>query len=146
MNSRRTAKTQRYLLVTFTLFIAAIALAISIETLPLKAAVVGESAFVRVRGHLPQDPMQEISVTLSSSGFNPAEVRPQSRRFLLSIDNRSGAGDLVFKLSRPDGTLIRELRISGAGGDWTEAFDLSEGTYKLSETNHTAWVCTIVVP
>ena len=142
MKSRRTTKT---LLITLILFTATIVLAISIETLSLNSAF-AQPGRVGVRVQLPQDPMQEISLILSSSGFNPAEVRPQSGRFLLSIDNRSGSGDLVFKLSRPDGTLIRELRMSGAGGDWTEAFDLSAGTYKLSETNHTAWVCTIVVP
>lgn len=142
MKSRRTAKT---LLITLILFTATIVLAISIEKLSLNS-VVAQPGPVDVRVRLLQDPMQEISLILSSSGFNPAEVRPQSGRFLLSIDNRSGSGDLVFRLSRPDGTLIRELRTSGAGGDWTEAFDLSAGTYKLSETNHTAWVCTIVVP
>ena len=142
MKSRRTSKT---LLITLILFTATIVLAMSIGTLSLNSAF-AQPGRVDVRVQLPQDPMQEISLILSSSGFNPAEVRPQSGRFLLSIDNRSGSGDLVFKLSRPDGTLIRELRMSGAGGDWTEAFDLSAGTYKLSETNHTAWVCTIVVP
>jgi len=136
MNTRRTAM----------LFTTTIALVMFIETLSLNAAVVGQSGPVVVRGQLAQDPMPEISLILSSSGFNPAEVRSQSRRFLLSIDNRSGTSDLVFKLSRPDGTLIRELRMAGAGGDWTEAFDLSKGTYKLSEANHSAWVCTIVVP
>ncbi len=145
MISRRTAKTQRYLVITLTLFTATIALAISIATLSLNAAVIAQPGPVAVRGQLPQDPMQEISLILNSSGFNPPEVRPQSGRFLLSIDNRSGAGDLVFKLYRPDGTLIRELRMSGAGGDWAEAFDLSAGTYTLSESNHSSWVCTIIV-
>lgn len=142
MKSRQTTKT---LLITLLLFTATIVLAMSIETLSLNSAF-AQPGRVDVPVQLPQDPMQEISLILSSSGFNPAEVRPQSGRFFLSIDNRSGSGDLVFKLSRPNGTLIRELRMSGAGGDWTEAFDLSTGTYKLSETNHTAWVCTIVVP
>jgi hypothetical protein len=142
MKSRQTTKT---LLITLILFTATIVLAMSLGTLSLNSAF-AQPGRVDVRVQLPQDPMQEISLILSSSGFNPAEVRPQSGRFFLSIDNRSGSGDLIFKLSRPDGTLIRELRMSGAGGDWTEAFDLATGTYKLSETNHTAWVCTIVVP
>jgi hypothetical protein len=145
MISRGRAKIKRYLVMTLTLLTATIALSISIETLSLNSAAVAQLPPAGSKGHLAQDPMQEISLTLSSSGFNPAEVRPQSGRFLLSIDNRSGASDLVFRLSRPDGTLIRELRMSGAGGDWNEAFDLSAGTYTLSETNHSTWVCTIIV-
>lgn len=145
MISRQTTEFRGYLAIKFLLFTATIALAISIETLSLNSAAVAQLAPVDVRSHLPQDPMPEVALTLSSTGFNPQEVRPQSGRFLLSIDNRSGASDLVFRLSRADGTLIRELRMSGAGGDWSEAFDLSAGTYTLSETNHSTWVCTIIV-
>lgn len=80
MDSRRTAKTQRYLLTTLTLFTATIALGISIATLSLNSAVAAQPGPVDERGHLSQNPMQEISVTLGSSGFNPAEVRPDSGR------------------------------------------------------------------
>lgn len=94
---------------------------------------------------LIQDPLPEVSLILNANGFDPVEVRPQSGRFLLSIDNRSGAGELVLRLSRLDGTQIRELKIPGGGGDWAEAFDLSAGTYKLTEANHSSWICTIII-
>ena len=96
-------------------------------------------------GYMSQDPIHEVLLTLNSNGFDPAEVRPPSGRFLLSIDNRSGAGELILRLLRTDGTQIRELKIPGGGGDWSEAFDLSAGTYTLSEMNHSTWVCTIIV-
>lgn len=105
-------------------------------------AVVGLGGWIHASA---QDPMPEVSLILSSSGFNPAEVRPQAGRFLLSIDNRSGVSDLVLRLNRADGSQVRELRISGAGGDWSETFDLSPGTYSLSEANHSSWLCTIIV-
>lgn len=92
-----------------------------------------------------QDPLPEVSLILNANGFDPSEVRPQSGRFFLSIDNRSGAGELVLRLSRLDGTQIRELKIPGGGGDWSEALDLSAGTYKLTEANHSSWICTIII-
>ena len=92
-----------------------------------------------------QDP-QEILITLKSEGFDPPEIRPQAGRFLLSIDNRSGVAELVLKLSRADGTLLKELRVSGVGGDWNEAFDLPPGTYRLVEATHSNWICVIIVP
>src|SRR5215203_481108 len=72
-------------------------------------------------GYMSQDPIHEVLLTLNSNGFDPAEVRPPSGRFLLSIDNRSGAGELILRLLRTDGTQIRELKIPGGGGDWSEA-------------------------
>lgn len=106
---------------------------------------VGSNASAEPRECPSQDPLPEVSVTLSSNGFNPEEVRPPSQRFLLSIDNRSGLSDLVLKLKRADGSQMRELHVSGAGGDWSESFDLSPGTYTLSEANHSTWLCTIIV-
>jgi len=54
-------------------------------------------------------------------------VRDQTagRPFLLSIDNRSGVAELVLKLSRADGTQLKELRVSGVSGERNEAFDLA---------------------
>lgn len=92
-----------------------------------------------------QDP-QEILITLKSQGFDPPEIRPQAGRFLLSIDNRSGVAELVLKLSRADGTQLKELRVSDVGGDWNEAFDLAPGTYRLVEATHSNWICVIIVP
>ena len=145
MNLGRTAETQRYFVITLTLFTGIIALAISTAALSLNSTAVAQPAPEGLRGHSYQDPMQEISLTLNASGFSPAEVRPQSGRFLLSIDNRSGASDLVFRLTRADGTLVREFRMLGAGGDLSEAFDLAQSTYRLNETNHSSWTCTIIV-
>lgn len=44
---------------------------------------------------------------------------------MLSIDNRSGVAELVLKLSRADGTQLKELRVSGVSGERNEAFDLA---------------------
>jgi hypothetical protein len=91
-----------------------------------------------------QDPI-EISLELRSDGFHPQERNTQARRFLLSVDNRSGVSDLILRLSKADGTQIREMRVSGTGGDWTERFDLPSGRYSLTEVNHSSWVCLLIV-
>jgi len=130
MISRHSWKLVWYVAVTF--FITTVALAIA-------------NAPTEARGGLRQDPLPEVPLMLTSNGFDPAELRPQSGRFLLSIDNRSGDNDLVLRLKRADGSQVRELHVSGAGGDWNETLDLTPGTYTLSEANHSSWLCTIIV-
>ena len=146
MISHQTTKSRPHLAITLSLLTASVLLAASILTLSTSSAALAQLDPAESRCHLSQDPIQEISLMLTSSGFDPAEVKPQSGRFLLSIDNRSGASELVLRLARSDGGQIRELRVPGGGGDWNEAFDLSAGTYTLSEANHSTWICTIVVP
>lgn len=118
---------------------------IALALFAVAIAHAGSSTPTAARGSLGQDPLPEVSLMLTSNGFNPTELRPPSRRFLLSIDNRSGVSDLVLRLNRADGSQVRELHVSGAGGDWSESFDLSADTYSLSEANHSSWVCTMIV-
>jgi len=94
--------------------------------------------------NITQDPV-EISVTLRSNGFDPSELRIPASRFLLSLDNRSGVTELVLRLAKADGTQLRELRIPGGGGDWSEMFELPVGSYTLSEASHSSWVCHLIV-
>lgn len=92
-----------------------------------------------------QDPIEEVSLMLTSSGFVPAEVRPQSKKFLLSLDNRTDVKELTLRMARNDGTQIREIRVPGGGGDWSEQFELQPGNYTFSEVDHPNWVCLIVI-
>jgi hypothetical protein len=92
-----------------------------------------------------QDPIEELSLTLTSSGFAPGELRPHGKKFLLSLDNRTDAKELVLRMSRNDGVQIREIRVPGGSGDWSELFELPAGKYMFSEVNHANWLCTIII-
>lgn len=92
-----------------------------------------------------QDPIEEVSLMLTSSGFAPAELRPHGKKFLLSLDNRTDVKELTLRVARNDGVQIREIRVPGGGGDWSELFELQPGTYTFSEVNHANWTCTIVI-
>jgi hypothetical protein len=93
-----------------------------------------------------QDPIEEVSLVLKRNGFSPKEVKLQSRRFLLSIDNRTDTQQLVFRLTGADGTQVRELRVPEGAGDWSELLELPAGTYTLLEPGHRDWSCKIVIP
>ena len=92
-----------------------------------------------------QDAIEEVSLTLSSSGFAPAELRPHGGKFLLSLDNRTDVKELTLRIARNGGVQIREIRVPGGGGDWSELFELQPGNYTVSEVNHPNWTCTIVI-
>ena len=92
-----------------------------------------------------KDPIVEVSLILNASGFASREVRPQSKKFLLSLDNRTDAKELTLRMARNDGVQIREIKVPGGRGDWSELFELQPGTYTFSEVNHPDWSCAIVV-
>jgi hypothetical protein len=131
------------------------ALAIAVAIVGLVAASANNDAPVngtweqsdQKLGHFAtyQDPIEEISVTLRATGFDPTELKPHGRKFLFSLDNRTEVKELVLKLSRGDGTQVKELRVPGNAGDWSELFELKPGAYSLTEINHPNSLCTIIV-
>jgi hypothetical protein len=104
-----------------------------------------ESDKVLGSNSLYKDPIEELSLTLTSSGFAPAKLKTQGKKFLLSLDDRAQVKELVLRMSRKDGTVVREIRVPGESGDWSELFELPPGSYTFSEANHADWSCTIVV-
>ena len=92
-----------------------------------------------------QDPIEELSLMLTSGGFAPAELRPHGKKFLLSLDNRTDVKELTLRMVRNDGVQIREIRVPGGGGDWSELFELQPGSYTFSEVGHPNWTCTIII-
>jgi hypothetical protein len=131
---------------------------VTVLCLVIAALVVADAAYVPVQettwkqsdlalGQLAvyRDPIEEVSLMLTSSGFAPAQVQPQGKKFLLSLDNRTDVKELVLRMVRSDGVQIREIRVPGGGGDWSELFELQPGNYKFSEVGHPNWMCTIVI-
>jgi len=112
---------------------------------PIGASTLKQSDLALGQPPVYQDPIEELSLTLTSSGFAPAELRPHGKKFLLSLDNRTDVKELVLRLSSSDGVQIREIRVPGGGGDWSELFELTTGNYTFSEVNHENWSCAIII-
>lgn len=91
-----------------------------------------------------QEP-DEVVVTLKPEGFIPSKITRGAGRFQLSVDNRSEVEELTLHLKGANGTQLREIRVARGSGDWSEVFDLTPGSYTLSEANHSNWVCQITV-
>lgn len=88
----------------------------------------------------PQEPPL-VAVTLRFEGFDPEETTVQAGRFLLSVNNQSGAEGLVLRINRDgSGELVQELTIPPGTQDWSAEVEIGPGGYLLSEVNHPAWL------
>lgn len=84
-------------------------------------------------------------ISVGPDGFQPAELTRASGRFLLAINNRSGLEELSLQLRREDGQLVQQARVNRKQPNWRSIVNLSAGTYRLTETSHPDWICTIVI-
>ena len=112
---------------------------------PVDAGAWKQSDMALGESSLYKDPIEELTLTLTSSGFTPAKLNPHGKKFLLSLDNRADVSELVLRMTRKDGSVIREIRVPGGSGDWSELFELPPGSYKFAEVNYANWSCTIVI-
>ena len=92
--------------------------------------------------------VHDMTVEMISVGperFQPAELARPSGRFQLAVNNRSGLEELSLQLIREDGKLVQHARVNRKQPNWRSVVNLSAGTYRLTETSHPDWICTIVI-
>jgi len=87
-----------------------------------------------------------VFVTLTPTGFEPAELTRSRGAFLLMVDNRSNNPNLVFHLDGENGKREHEQQTRKGGRlDWNKILDLPPGRYLLKEADHPSWVCQITI-
>ena len=90
-----------------------------------------------------QAPVQAELITVTPTGFEPAELTRAKGRFLLAIDNQSGLDEMEFYFERETGGRVN-VPLSRRGKiAWREIVDLAPGTYILRATNDESWRCRI---
>ncbi len=89
--------------------------------------------------------IQAELITIAPHGFEPRELSRPRGRFVLMIENRSGLKGVALRLSRADGSSVREMRVPREEPDWSAVLDLEPGRYLLTEADHSDWVCAIAI-
>jgi len=84
-------------------------------------------------------------ITVRPYGFDPPEIRRRSGRMLLVVNNRSGLEEVHLLLDRVGGNRERDERVRRGRLESRNFIELAEGRYRLTEANHPAWICEIVV-
>ncbi|HKU77621.1 MAG TPA: hypothetical protein VJR02_27155 [Pyrinomonadaceae bacterium] len=90
-----------------------------------------------------EDLPQVISLEVTPSGFDSAEIIAPRGRFLILLQNRTGRRDLNFWLARENEGRVAESESQKR--DWKAQVQLNPGTYIIGETNHPEWKFTIRV-
>lgn len=93
-----------------------------------------KSRVIRIPSHV---------ITLRPGGFDPAEVSWPKGRFFLTVDNRSNINELTLRLDREVGGRVKETTLRMRKERSAGVFDLTPGTYLLTEADHPGWVCRI---
>ena len=140
----------------------AIPLALVITVLALATIAVGKYVQLRSAETLKASAVKEPStflsqeagrnervetelITITSTGFEPAELTRPAGKFLLEVDNRSEIEEVELRLDREQGGREKSPRIRRTAPEWGGAFDLPPGVYILSEATHPNWICRITL-
>jgi len=92
-----------------------------------------------------RDRLQSELITIRPTGFDPAEISRVQGRFLLAVDNKSGLDTVTVRLTREDGSPVREMRLPRGQLKARERISLPPGKYLLTEANHNNWLCGITI-
>ena len=106
-----------------------------------KASLAGSEA-------VPDDKAQRIEtelITITTTGFEPAEITRPQGQFFLDVDNRSELDNLELYLERVNGVREKSAKMLKTAPELRLPLDLPPGTYILSESGHSNWLSTITI-
>jgi hypothetical protein len=106
-------------------------------------SVTAHNEIVSARRESNDEPMEVEVITVRPNGFEPREITRPQGRFMLAINNHSGATELALQLDRVQGNRVHEVRLPKSRVRWNKVLNLPPGDYVLSEQNHPDWVCRI---
>ena len=85
----------------------------------------------------------QLTITISSQGITPASATVGVGIVHLTIKNQSNQEQLTLRVSRQNGTLVREIP-SGMAEEWATELELSEpGQYVMTVVGSTSGSCQI---
>jgi hypothetical protein len=64
---------------------------------------------------------------------------------MVAIDNRSGLEEVRLRLDREGGVRLVEVTVNRKRLDWRRKLNLPPGRYRLTEANHSEWLCEITI-
>jgi hypothetical protein len=84
-------------------------------------------------------------VTIRPTGFDPPEITRQDGHFTLIVEDRSQLDAVTLYMDVSGGPQLAQADMPHEVLNWTQEFNLANGTYTLREANHPDWVCTIAI-
>lgn len=98
-----------------------------------------------VRSLPTQDRIEAETITLSPTGFEPAEIRRPAGRFLLAVNDLSGLDETAIRLESEGGQVLHEAMLGRRQQKWRKVVDLTAGAYVLTVAGSPEWRCQIFI-
>ena len=93
-----------------------------------------------------QSPQLETElVTVTPTGFEPAEITRPQGRFMLAVDNRSGLEEVELYMERETAGRVNVALSRKGELAWRETVDFPPGVYILRAANDESWRCRITI-
>jgi len=92
-----------------------------------------------------QDRVEAETVTLTSAGFEPSEIRRPAGRVLLAVNDLSGLDETTLRLENEGGQVLHEVTLGRRRQRWRKAVDFTAGAYALTVAGRPEWRCQIFI-
>ncbi len=86
---------------------------------------------------------EEVRLSLSTSGFDPAEATRPAGPVAIMVENVNISGEYTLQLKAENGTVVKEVTVQKGSTGWADV--LQAGSYTLTEAAHPQWVCHIII-
>jgi len=99
----------------------------------------------RIQSQPSNTQLETELVTITPTGFEPAEITRLQGRFMLAVDNRSGLDEVDLYLERETGGRVNVALGRKGKLAWRDTIDFPPGRYLLRAANDESWRCAITI-
>jgi hypothetical protein len=93
----------------------------------------------------PDTQLETELVTITPTGFEPAEITRPQGHFMLAVDNRSGLEQVDLYFERETGGRVNVAFSRKSKLAWRDTVDFPPGRYLLRAANDESWHCMIKI-
>jgi hypothetical protein len=96
-------------------------------------------------GVQPGEAGKALWLTLKPTGFEPAKITLPASQYFLLVQNATGLDRFGLIVERENGERLEEVRLEPFSRKWKKAITFQPGHYVISEIDHPAWQCVLVI-
>jgi hypothetical protein len=98
-----------------------------------------------VPGVAASSKIKAVLFTVRPDGFEPSEITLPEGKYVIAVDNRSGADEVLLNVRRGQSDRLKEVRLTRQQLNWRGVIDLKPGLYTVSDVNRPEWAARLQV-
>jgi hypothetical protein len=91
------------------------------------------------------DASGQLTITISNTGISPTSATVSGGIIHLKVENSSSRNTLTLRISRENGSLVREVVLNEGVRELSTELEIGAGQYVVTDASISTWSCALTI-